>query len=141
MRQGDGLRNVSDLKNFTLLHSNYAGLDAGWPDWAMWLKVVDAEDVDSSHGIFFNQSDLMFQAALDGQGEITLRTRATMNFTIGDIRHAAVASIEIEDDGPGIPQDLQDAIFYQIFPNIRNLSRNKTVSETNFFRSGMMLQK
>ena len=68
MRQGDGLRNVSDLKNFTLLHSNYAGLDAGWPDWAMWLKVVDAEDVDASHGIYFNQSDLLFQAAMDGQG-------------------------------------------------------------------------
>jgi LysR family glycine cleavage system transcriptional activator len=51
MRQGDGLRNVSDLKNYTLLHSNYAGLDAGWPDWAMWLKVVDAEDVDpGGHG-------------------------------------------------------------------------------------------
>jgi LysR family glycine cleavage system transcriptional activator len=68
MNQGNGLRKVSDLKNFTLLHSNYDELDAGWPDWAMWLKVVDVEDVDSSHGIFFNQSDLMFQAAMDGQG-------------------------------------------------------------------------
>ena len=52
--------------------------------------------------------------ALAGQGEITLRTRATMNFTIGDIRHSAVASIEIEDDGPGIPLDLQDSIFYPL---------------------------
>jgi LysR family glycine cleavage system transcriptional activator len=34
----------------------------------MWLKVVDAEDVDASHGIYFNQSDLLFQAAMDGQG-------------------------------------------------------------------------
>jgi len=68
MNQGNGLRKVSDLKNFTLLHSNYDELDTGWPDWAMWLKVVDAEDVDSSHGIFFNQSDLLFQAAMEGQG-------------------------------------------------------------------------
>jgi two-component system nitrogen regulation sensor histidine kinase GlnL len=52
--------------------------------------------------------------ALDGQGEITLRTRAIMNFTIGDIRHPVVASIEIEDDGPGIPPDLQDSIFYPL---------------------------
>ena len=68
MNQGGGLKKVSDLKNFTLLHNNYDELDDGWPDWAMWLKVVEAEDVDSSHGIFFNQSDLLFQAAMEGQG-------------------------------------------------------------------------
>ena len=63
-----GLRRVEELKNFTLLHSNYDELDPGWPDWSMWLKVVGAEDVDAEHGIYFNQSDLLFQAALDGQG-------------------------------------------------------------------------
>ena len=68
MSQGNGLKKISDLKNFTLLHSNYDELDSGLPDWAMWLKVVDAEDVDSNHGIYFNQSDLLFQAAMDGQG-------------------------------------------------------------------------
>jgi len=68
LRQGRQLKTVSDLKNFTLLHSNYDELDPGWPDWAMWLKVVDAEDVDASHGIYFNQSDQLFQAAIDGQG-------------------------------------------------------------------------
>ena len=68
LSEGKRLREVSDLKNFTLLHSNYADLDPGWPDWAMWLKVVEADDVDASHGIFFNQTDHLFQAALDGQG-------------------------------------------------------------------------
>lgn len=52
--------------------------------------------------------------ALDGQGLITLRSRAIMNFTIGDIRHRVIASIEIEDDGPGIPAELQDSIFYPL---------------------------
>jgi two-component system nitrogen regulation sensor histidine kinase GlnL len=52
--------------------------------------------------------------ALDGQGSITLRSRAAMNFTIGDIRHRVVASIDIEDDGPGIPIELQDSIFYPL---------------------------
>ena len=42
LRQGQELKKVSDLKNFTLLHSNHDELDPGWPDWAMWLKVVDA---------------------------------------------------------------------------------------------------
>jgi LysR family glycine cleavage system transcriptional activator len=68
IREGKGLKKVSDLKNYTLLHSNYDELDPGWPDWAMWLRVVDAEGVDSDHGIYFNQSDLLFQAAMEGQG-------------------------------------------------------------------------
>jgi len=68
LRQGQELKKVSDLKNFTLLHSNHDELDPGWPDWAMWLKVVDAGEVDASHGIYFNQSDQLFQAAIDGQG-------------------------------------------------------------------------
>lgn len=68
LAEGPPLNTVADLKHFTLLHSNYDDLDPGWPDWAMWLKVVCAEDVDSSHGIYFNQSDQVFQAAVDGQG-------------------------------------------------------------------------
>jgi two-component system nitrogen regulation sensor histidine kinase GlnL len=53
-------------------------------------------------------------AALEGQGTITLRSRAVMNFTIGNLRHRVVASIEIEDDGPGIPTELQGSIFYPL---------------------------
>ena len=56
-------------------------------------------------------------AALGGQGRITLRSRAIMNFTIGDTRHKVVASLEIEDDGPGIPSDLQDSVFYPLVTN------------------------
>ena len=53
-------------------------------------------------------------AALDGQGTLTLRSRAVTNFTIGDIRHRVIATIEIEDDGPGIPVDMQDSVFYPL---------------------------
>lgn len=53
-------------------------------------------------------------AALDGQGTITLRSRAVNNFTIGERRHRVIASIEIEDDGPGIPRDLQESVFYPL---------------------------
>jgi len=52
--------------------------------------------------------------ALAGQGRLMLRTRAVMNFTIGDVRHPVVASIEIEDDGPGIAPELQDSVFYPL---------------------------
>lgn len=53
-------------------------------------------------------------AALEGQGTITLKSRAVTNFTIGDKRHSVIASIEIEDDGPGIPSELQDSVFYPL---------------------------
>jgi two-component system nitrogen regulation sensor histidine kinase GlnL len=52
--------------------------------------------------------------ALQGTGNLVLRTRAEMNFTIGDTRHPVIASIEIEDDGPGIAPDLQDSVFYPL---------------------------
>ena len=52
--------------------------------------------------------------ALDGHGTITLRSRAVTNFTIGEIHHRVIATIEIEDDGPGIPPDLQDSVFYPL---------------------------
>ena len=52
--------------------------------------------------------------ALDGQGTITLRSRAVLNYTIGDTRHRVIATLEIEDDGPGIPEDLQDSVFYPL---------------------------
>jgi two-component system nitrogen regulation sensor histidine kinase GlnL len=53
-------------------------------------------------------------AALGGQGRIRVRTRAILNFTIGEARHPVVAAIDIEDDGPGIPADLQDSVFYPL---------------------------
>lgn len=53
-------------------------------------------------------------AALEGSGKLVVRTRADHNFTIGDSRHPVIATIEIEDDGPGIPRDLQDSVFYPL---------------------------
>jgi two-component system nitrogen regulation sensor histidine kinase GlnL len=45
-------------------------------------------------------------------GRISLRTRAMRQFTIGHTRHRLVSKIEIIDNGPGIPADLQETIFY-----------------------------
>lgn len=52
--------------------------------------------------------------ALGGRGRIVLRTRVLANFTIGTVQHRLIASIEVEDDGPGIPEDLQANIFYPL---------------------------
>lgn len=50
--------------------------------------------------------------ALDGSGNITLRTRAQHGVLIGATRYRLALRVDIIDDGPGIPSELQDAIFY-----------------------------
>ncbi len=50
--------------------------------------------------------------ALDGNGEITFRTRPLRHFTIGHTNHRLVLCTEIIDNGPGIPKDLLEHIFY-----------------------------
>ena len=45
-------------------------------------------------------------------GLIVLRTRALRQFTIGMQRHRLVVRIDIEDNGPGIPEDLKETLFY-----------------------------
>ena len=50
--------------------------------------------------------------ALEGAGEIVLRTRVKRQFHIGARKHRLVAAIDIIDNGPGIPAELQEKIFY-----------------------------
>lgn len=97
------------------------------------LKLVEAEagpkvqlrrDYDPGLPLIALDRDQMIQAflnllrnaeaALGGQGRIVVRSRATGNFTIGNTRHSTIATIEIEDDGPGIPRELQDSVFFPL---------------------------
>lgn len=50
--------------------------------------------------------------AVQRKGRITLRTAVERQFTIGQKRHRLVLRADIEDDGPGIPAELMDSIFY-----------------------------
>ncbi|MCJ8168428.1 nitrogen regulation protein NR(II) [Atopomonas sediminilitoris] len=55
--------------------------------------------------------------AIEGQsdlrlGRITLCTRALRQFTIAHVRHRLVCRVDITDNGPGIPSELQETIFY-----------------------------
>jgi two-component system nitrogen regulation sensor histidine kinase GlnL len=52
--------------------------------------------------------------AVGQQGRIVLRTRALTNASIGSRRHRVVASIQVEDDGPGVPVELKDTVFYPL---------------------------
>jgi two-component system nitrogen regulation sensor histidine kinase GlnL len=47
-------------------------------------------------------------------GRIVLRTRALTNVNIGARRHRLVASVQFEDNGPGVPEQLRDTLFYPL---------------------------
>jgi two-component system nitrogen regulation sensor histidine kinase GlnL len=49
-----------------------------------------------------------------GAPRLTLRTRVATNVGIGGRRHRLVASIQFEDNGPGVPADIRDTIFYPL---------------------------
>jgi two-component system nitrogen regulation sensor histidine kinase GlnL len=45
---------------------------------------------------------------------LILRTRAASNVSVGAQRHRLVASIQFEDNGPGVPTEIRDTIFYPL---------------------------
>jgi two-component system, NtrC family, nitrogen regulation sensor histidine kinase GlnL len=47
-------------------------------------------------------------------GRIVLRTRARSNVSIGSVQHRLVASVQVEDNGPGVPAHLRSSIFYPL---------------------------
>ena len=79
-------------------------------------------DYDPSIPPLWGDADRLIQAMLNvvrnavqalGQcGVITLRSRVQRQYTIGAKRHKLVARLDIADDGPGIPPDQQEQIFY-----------------------------
>jgi two-component system nitrogen regulation sensor histidine kinase GlnL len=54
------------------------------------------------------------QAVDPTSGRIVLRTRALTNYTLAGKRYRLILSIEIDDNGPGIPAELRDTIFYPL---------------------------
>jgi two-component system nitrogen regulation sensor histidine kinase GlnL len=45
---------------------------------------------------------------------LILRTRAASNASVGAQRHRLVATIQFEDNGPGVPSEIRDTIFYPL---------------------------
>ena len=52
--------------------------------------------------------------ALDGNGEIEIRTRAARQVTLGKQRHKLALELQVIDSGPGIPEELRERIFYPL---------------------------
>jgi len=53
--------------------------------------------------------------SLGDTGTLTIRTRVLTNFIIDSKRHRLVISVEFEDTGPGIADEIADSIFYPLF--------------------------
>jgi len=68
LTDGKGLGNLSAIRHHTLLHDDDRNIDPSWPDWAMWLATAGIDDIDASRGIYFNQGEMIIEAALEGQG-------------------------------------------------------------------------
>lgn len=77
-------------------------------------------DYDPSIPELMADPELLIQAILNivknaaqaGGDEITLRTCTQRQFTIGNVRHKLVVQVQIIDNGPGIPEDMMEQIFY-----------------------------
>jgi two-component system nitrogen regulation sensor histidine kinase GlnL len=52
--------------------------------------------------------------AIGERGRIVLRSRALAGVTIGTVRHRLVASLQVEDDGPGVPEELRGSLFFPL---------------------------
>ena len=52
--------------------------------------------------------------AMRGQGEITLRTRIARQVTLAKKRYRLALMIQIIDNGPGVPENIREKIFYPL---------------------------
>lgn len=92
-------------------------VDAETPD-----QIIIARDYDPSLPDMEADRDQLIQAllnivrnavqAIGEKGTITFKTRVERQFIIGNQRHGLMARIDVIDDGPGIPEDLQETVFY-----------------------------
>ena len=76
--------------------------------------VADAEQlIQAMLNIVRNAMQSLSSPDIDHNlGEIILRSRIVRNVTIGSKFYRLAATIEVIDNGPGIPEDMIDAIFY-----------------------------
>ncbi|MES9992557.1 MAG: nitrogen regulation protein NR(II) [Candidatus Thiodiazotropha sp.] len=63
-------------------------------------------------------------------GVIEINTRVLRQFTIGNIRHRLVISVEFSDNGPGIPLELQERVFFPLVSGSDGMGLGLSISQT-----------
>ncbi|MDC9719698.1 MAG: nitrogen regulation protein NR(II) [Gammaproteobacteria bacterium] len=76
--------------------------------------LIDANQMTQAFlNVGLNALQALLEHHIDG-GQIRLKTRAVRRFTIGNTCHRLVCCISIIDNGPGIPTDLKEEIFFPL---------------------------
>jgi two-component system nitrogen regulation sensor histidine kinase GlnL len=78
-------------------------------DYDISIPLINA-DIDQLIQVILNIVQNAEKAIADN-GVITMRTRVERQITIGNKRHRLVARIDIQDNGIGIPEEMQNSIF------------------------------
>ena len=81
-------------------------------DYDPSLPAVDADEDQLIQALLNLVSNACIALEEAPKGRITLRTRALRQFTIAGRRHRLVVQIDVIDNGPGIPEQLIDRMFY-----------------------------
>jgi two-component system nitrogen regulation sensor histidine kinase GlnL len=102
IEQSDRLRTFDDSHDFTVVRD----YDPSIPD--MWLD----QDMIQQAVLNITRNSMQAMSELEGKGQIEIITRIERQMTIHGERFPLVAYIKIIDNGPGIPEDLMDTIFY-----------------------------
>jgi two-component system nitrogen regulation sensor histidine kinase GlnL len=95
-----------------------------------WTGLVIRRDYDTSLPLLTGDREQMIQAVLNiarnaaqavhGEGEICFRTRVVRRVTIAKKMHKLAISLQIIDNGPGIPDDIRDRIFFPLVSGHEN---------------------
>lgn len=101
--------NLHELLDHVAQLSNAAGHSAIRRDYdpslpELWL------DRDQMVQVLLNLANNAREAA-GRRGQVIFRTRVLRQFTLNGVRHRLVACADIEDDGPGIPPEIQPRLF------------------------------
>ena len=64
--------------------------------------------------IAHNAAQALVDRIAEGDARLILRTRVSRQVTIGKQRYRLALDLHIEDNGPGVPEDIQDRIFYPL---------------------------
>ncbi|MEQ8319768.1 MAG: transcriptional regulator GcvA [Rhodospirillales bacterium] len=62
IRRAPGLNKPADLRHFPLIHDDMT------EDWNMWLNAAGLRDIDPTRGTGYTHSNLVIQAAINGEG-------------------------------------------------------------------------
>lgn len=152
IEQSDRLRNLVDR----LLGPNSVPTFESQNIHRMLEKVRMVVQLDSSHDIeitrdydpsipdIYVDSDMLQQAflniarnsiqALQDQtlpGRIEFRSRIKRQFTIHGVRYPLAAQIKIIDNGPGIPENIRDTLFYpMVTGNVNGTGLGLSIAQT-----------